>query len=73
MTAYRQQALACASALAAEPKRPRDLKPAIPDAAKILRHNVYGWFMRIERGVYGLTEEGRAALLLWLPAETSAR
>ena len=65
MTAYRQQALACASALAQGPKRPRDLKPALPDAPAILLRNVYGWFRRLERGVYGLTEEGYAALKRW--------
>jgi len=31
MTAYRQQALACAAALALKPARPRDLKPNAPD------------------------------------------
>ena len=65
MTAYRQQALACASALAGGPRRVRDLKPRIPDAPKILLHNVYGWFDRAERGVYVLTEAGRAALKRW--------
>jgi hypothetical protein len=44
MTAYRQRALACAAALAQGPRRPRDLKVDIPDAPKILRGNVYGWF-----------------------------
>jgi hypothetical protein len=65
MTAYRQQALACAAALARSPARPRDLKAAMPDAAKILHRNVYGWFVRIERGVYALTDGGRAALVRW--------
>lgn len=65
MTAYRQQALACAAALAHAPGRPRDLANKIPDAAKILRGNVYGWFMRIERGIYALTDQGRAALVRW--------
>ncbi|MGA7070512.1 DUF2161 domain-containing phosphodiesterase [Bradyrhizobium sp.] len=65
MTAYRQQALACASALLQGPRKVRDLKPAIPDAPKILLHNVYGWFDRVERGVYGLTDSGRAALKRW--------
>lgn len=65
MTAYRQQALSCASALAQGPRRVRDLKPAIPDAAKILLHNVYGWFNRVERGIYVLTDSGRAALRRW--------
>jgi hypothetical protein len=65
MTAYRQQALACAAALAAGPGRVRDLRASIPDAGKILLHNVYGWFDRIERGVYVLTDAGRAALQRW--------
>jgi hypothetical protein len=65
MTAYRQQALACAVAMQAAPARPRDLKPSIPDAPKILQSNVYGWFERAERGVYALTADGRAALVKW--------
>jgi hypothetical protein len=65
MTAYRQQALACASALSRGPCKVRDLKPTIPDAPKILLHNVYGWFDRVERGVYALTDSGRAALKRW--------
>jgi hypothetical protein len=65
MTAYRQQALACALALARGPRRVRDLKPEIPDAPKILLHNYYGWFDRAERGVYVLTDAGHAALMRW--------
>jgi hypothetical protein len=65
MTAYRQQALACASALLHGPRKVRDLKPDIPDAPKILLHNVYGWFDRVERGIYSLTDSGRAALKRW--------
>ena len=71
MTAYRQQALACAAAMASSPQRPRDLKPRFPDAQKILRRNVYGWFERSERGVYALTETGRSALLSWVPGSPS--
>jgi hypothetical protein len=65
MTAYRQQALICASALAQGPRRVRDLTPEIPEAPKILQHNVYGWFGRAERGVYVLTDAGHAALKRW--------
>jgi hypothetical protein len=65
MTAYRQQALACAASLVAGPRRTRDIKVEIPDAPKILLSNVYGWFIRTERGVYGLTDEGRSALVRW--------
>jgi hypothetical protein len=69
MTAYRQQALACAAALSQAPARPRDLKAATPDASKILQRNVYGWFVRIERGVYDLSDSGRAALVRWPVAD----
>ena len=43
----------------------RRLTPEIPDAPKILLHNVYGWFDRAERGIYILTDAGRAALNRW--------
>ena len=65
MTAYRQQALACAAALAPGPLRPRDMKTVAPDAGKIMLSNVYGWFLKVEHGVYALTETGRQALLRW--------
>ncbi|WP_105436003.1 DUF2161 domain-containing phosphodiesterase [Neorhizobium tomejilense] len=65
MTAYRQQALACASALSDGPLRPRDMKQTAPTAGTILRANYYGWFERIDKGVYGLTEVGRQALQRW--------
>ncbi|WP_291853601.1 DUF2161 family putative PD-(D/E)XK-type phosphodiesterase [Bradyrhizobium sp.] len=65
MTAYRQQALACASALAQGPRRVRDIRVEVPDAGKILLNNVYGWFDRAERGIYVLTDAGHAALKRW--------
>ncbi len=65
MTAYRQDALQCAAALAEGPRRPRELRQITPSAQKILYRNVYGWFVRTERGLYGLTDSGRAALLRW--------
>ncbi len=65
MTAYRQQALVCAAALADGPRRTREITPTTPDAPKILLRNVYGWFVRVERGRYALTEAGRAALVRW--------
>jgi hypothetical protein len=83
MTAYRQQALACAAALGEGPRRPRELKAIAPDAGRILLRNVYGWFERTKRGVYRLTAPGRQAVLQWaaspddectpiLPAEVAA-
>lgn len=67
MTAYRQQALGCAAALKAGPLKVREIRDHVPDAAKILQGNVYGWFERVERGVYGLTPVGLEALLRWQP------
>ena len=66
MTAYRQQALTVAQAiLEVTQAKPRELKAMAPDAPKILLHNVYGWFARVERGVYALTEAGREAVKRW--------
>jgi hypothetical protein len=65
MTAYRQQALLCAAILENGPCRTAQVKAAVPDGPKILLHNVYGWFDRVERGVYRLTSDGAAALARW--------
>ncbi|MES5047460.1 DUF2161 domain-containing phosphodiesterase [Rhizobium nepotum] len=65
MTAYRQQALGCALALASGPMRVRQIRSSVPDAGKILLANVYGWFERLDRGVYGLTDAGREAMQRW--------
>jgi hypothetical protein len=58
MTAYRQDAIKCARHLSDHgPTSPRAIKAAtgVDRAAGILRNNVYGWFERLDRGVYGLT------------------
>jgi len=65
MTAYRQEALLCASLLQEGPRRPRDLVGSAPRASAIMRRNVYGWFVRVTHGVYALTETGRSALEHW--------
>lgn len=62
MTAYRQRALACAQAIGDAQARPRDLKPLAEDAGAILLRDVYGWFERVEKGTYRLSEAGRAAI-----------
>jgi hypothetical protein len=77
VTAYRQDALRCARALAAAgPMRVGALRAAVevPRTARILQRNVYGWFARIERGIYALTPEGDRALSRFadaLPASAS--
>ncbi len=65
MTAYRQQALGCAVAMLDGPKRPRDLKALYPDAPKILLSNVYGWFGKVAKGTYEISDIGRDALVTW--------
>jgi hypothetical protein len=65
VTAYRQDALRVAGALAANgAMRLADLRATtgVADAAAILQRNVYGWFARLARGTYGLSEAGQDAL-----------
>lgn len=65
MTAYRQDALRCARHLAAEgPTKASVVAGAtgVPKAATLLLRDVYGWFERVERGIYALTPKGTQAL-----------
>lgn len=62
MTAYRQDCILCATALLSGPQSPKQLKAIVTRAPAILQSNVYGWFVRESRGIYGLTELGRAAV-----------
>ncbi|ETX30106.1 DUF2161 domain-containing phosphodiesterase [Roseivivax isoporae] len=68
VTAYRQDALACAAHLAETgTASPRDVRAAtgIARAGGILSDNHYGWFERVSRGVYALTDAGHAGLADW--------
>lgn len=65
VTAYRQEALACAARLVAGPLSTRVLANETPRATSILYRNVYGWFARVSRGVYKLTTDGEAAVERW--------
>ncbi len=64
VTAYRQAALRLALYLNAGPASPKALAQAtgVTGAAAILQRNVYGWFERVDRGVYQVTDAGRRAL-----------
>lgn len=64
MTAYRQEALRCAELLKAGSMKIADMRAAgdVPNASKIMQRDYYGWFERLERGVYALTPQGRAGL-----------
>ena len=65
VTAYRQDASALASHLAAHgPQTPAALARAtgITRAQIILHANHYGWFERVSRGIYGVTPLGSQAV-----------
>ncbi len=65
MTAYRQDVVRCATHLAeAGPTKGAVVAKAtgVARATRMMADNHYGWFERIETGVYGLTDAGRAAL-----------
>ena len=64
VTAYREDALRCARVLAGGPMPLKALRAAtgVADAAQILQRDVYGWFRRLGRGIYALSENGQAAL-----------
>lgn len=66
MTAYREAALVIAQylALAEGPLSPKALRDlgASPRAGDILRSNHYGWFTRVDRGLYTISDAGRQAL-----------
>jgi hypothetical protein len=65
ITAYKQEAIRIADILNKNgPLSPAALRSLGTDAKTqgILSGNVYGWFDRVERGVYRLNDEGRTAL-----------
>jgi hypothetical protein len=66
MTAYRQDALRCVAFIAKHgPTKPAVLRKdaGVAKAPAMLLQDVYGWFMRVERGVYGLSPKGQQALV----------
>ncbi len=65
MTAYRQDALRCAAFLQAGGPAKASLvakSTGVDRATSLMRADVYGWFERVERGVYALTPQGQAGL-----------
>lgn len=65
VTAYRQDAMVCAAYLAEHgPSKGAAIKAAkeITHATRIMRDNHYGWFEKLEPGLYTLSDAGRAAL-----------
>ena len=74
MTAYRQEALRCAELLKAGPMKLADMRSAadVPNAARIVRDDHYGWFERVERGIYALSPAGRKGLAAFAGSTASA-
>jgi hypothetical protein len=65
MTAYREDALACAAELAANGAMTGAAVKAatgIPSASTLMHRNVYGWFNKVARGTYAITDSGQDAL-----------
>lgn len=66
MTSYRQDALRCLRLLSQSGGAARlaalRAETGVERAGAILRDDHYGWFRRVERGVYALTPKGEAAL-----------
>ena len=69
MTAYRQRALAIVQFLQKQgPTKASQIALAVqePNARDILYRDVYGWFDRVSRGVYGISPRGKQEVSLWL-------
>lgn len=68
MTGYRQDALRCASYLAAHGTS-RGVEVArgadVAEATRIMRENHYGWFLKEAKGIYALAPDGAEALATW--------
>jgi hypothetical protein len=65
VTAYRQEALRCALLIRdTGTAKLRVLRETglVPNASRILQRDVYGWFHRVERATYGLTERAEKDL-----------
>lgn len=69
MTGYRQDALTCAlHLLEYGPARGADIvkTTGIVRATQVMYSNHYGWFERVEKGIYALTDKGRTEHQNWL-------
>ncbi|MDF1726711.1 MAG: DUF2161 family putative PD-(D/E)XK-type phosphodiesterase [Sulfitobacter sp.] len=65
VTAYRQDALKCALYLfEVGASRGAEVARAagVPQATRMMRDNHYGWFEKLEKGVYGLSPQGAEAI-----------
>jgi hypothetical protein len=65
MTSYRQTAILCAKLLSKSgPMQVKDVRAitGVEKVGNLMRNNHYGWFRKVNRGVYELTEKGKKEL-----------
>ena len=68
LTAYRQRSIRIATFLLTQPTaKGAEIDKAIdePQATQFLRDNYYGWFNKVDRGVYEISEQGKGELPNW--------
>lgn len=68
VTAYRQDALKCAAHLAeCGATKGADVAKAtgVPAATRLMRDNHYGWFDKVDKGIYALSDAGSEGLKHW--------
>lgn len=68
VTAYRQDALKCAAHLAecGAAKGAEVAKATgVPTATRLMRENHYGWFDKVDKGIYALSDAGSDGLRHW--------
>lgn len=70
MTAYKELSLLILDALSDGQKTTKFLREYTnrKKVVSILQKNYYGWFCRVERGVYGITHEGEKACITYMDA-----
>lgn len=76
LTAYRQRCIRIAEYLSEHPQaKGAEINKAIdePQSTNMLRQNYYGWFDKIERGVYQLSEKGGVELPEWKNKKTELK
>ena len=68
VTGYRQDALRCATFLAISGASKGAVvakETGVESATSLMRNNVYGWFDKVEQGVYALNSTGKKGLTDW--------
>jgi hypothetical protein len=67
LTAYKEKALLIAYNLKDGPKSTKEIKSTTHNekAGTVLISNFYGWYERVEKGIYQLSDSGKEALVIY--------